>query len=86
MGGECGHCTEPIRAVPWTLLSLAASLSLFLRELLEMRYLWRTRLRLDNRKLLATLGNEPHTPLDKAVLATLVSFGCLPSRIGGSES
>lgn len=69
----------PIRAVPWTLLSLAAPLSPFLRELLEMRYLWRTPLRLDNRKLLATLGNEPHTPLDKAVIATLVSFGCLPS-------
>ena len=74
-----GNDRLPIRAVPWLLLSLGAPFSPFLRELLEMRYLWRTPLRLDNRKLLATLGHEPHTPLDEAVVATLASFGCLPS-------
>ena len=74
-----GNERLPIRSVPWPLLSLAAPFSPFLRELLEMRYLWRTPLRLDNRKLLATLGHEPHTPLDEAVTATLALFGCLPS-------
>lgn len=67
----------PIRTIPWPLLSMAAPFSGFLRELLEMRYLWRTPLRLDNRKLLATLGREPHTPLDEAVTTALLSLGCL---------
>lgn len=69
----------PIRALPWTLLNMAAPFSAFLRELSEMRYLWQVPLRLDNRKLLATLGHEPHTPLDGAVTATLVTLGCLPA-------
>ena len=74
-----GDARLPMRKLPWTLLGLAAPFSPFLRELSEMRYLWRTPLRLDNRKLLATLGQEPHTPLDAAVAATLVALGCLPS-------
>ncbi|MDA3876076.1 MAG: NmrA family NAD(P)-binding protein [Halothiobacillus sp.] len=68
----------PIKAFPWPLLYLAAPFSTFARELIEMRYLWNAPLRLDNRKLLAVLGNEPHTPLDDAMAATLASFKCLP--------
>ena len=41
------------------------------REIYKMRYLWRSPIRLDNRKLTAFLGEEPHTPLDQAVRATL---------------
>jgi nucleoside-diphosphate-sugar epimerase len=48
-----------------------------MRELLEMRYLWRQPLRLSNARLAAVLGREPHTPLDEAVEATLVGLGCL---------
>ena len=47
----------------------------------EMRYLWQTPLRLDNQRLLATLGHEPHTPLEQAVEATLVGLGCLPTCV-----
>jgi len=43
-----------------------------------MRYLWRSPVRLDNSKLVRTLGREPHTPLDEALRATLVGQGCLP--------
>lgn len=68
-----------VRAFPWPLLQLASPFVTTLRELLEMRYLWRTPVRLDNRRLLATLGHEPHTPLDVAVLATLQGLGCLPA-------
>jgi hypothetical protein len=50
---------------------IAAPFNGFMRELAEMRYLWRTPLRLDNAKLCATLGAEPHTPLDEAVRRTL---------------
>ena len=34
--------------------------------------------RLDNRRLLAALGEEPRTPLDRAVRETLTGLGCLP--------
>jgi hypothetical protein len=40
-----------------------------------MRYLWRHPVRLDNRRLVAFLGEEPHTPLREAVRTTLVGLG-----------
>jgi nucleoside-diphosphate-sugar epimerase len=48
-----------------------------LRELLEMRYLWRQPVRMSNARLLAVLEREPHTPLEEAVEATLAGLGCL---------
>ena len=45
--------------------------------MLEMRYLWEKEVRLDNSKLVGTLGSEPHTPLDVALRATLIGQGCL---------
>jgi hypothetical protein len=42
-----------------------------MRELYKMRYLWRTSIELDNSKLSAFLGEEPHTPLIDAVKTTL---------------
>ena len=67
------------RRFPWWLVRLAAPFVLTMRELLEMRYLWREQLRMDNRRLLAILGREPHTPLDEAVETTLAGLGCLPA-------
>lgn len=67
-----------IRPFPWWLVRLAAPFVVTLRELLGMRYLWQHAVRLDNRRLVQTLGHEPHTPLDEAVEATLVGLGCLP--------
>lgn len=67
----------PIRRIPWPLLKLASPFSGFARELVEMRYLWQVAIRLDNRKLVATLGAEPHTPLDVAVRQSLVAMGSL---------
>jgi nucleoside-diphosphate-sugar epimerase len=68
----------PQRPFPWPLLTLAAPFVTFIREMQEMRYLWREPLRLDNAKLVRTLGEEPHTPLDQAVARTLEGMGCLP--------
>ena len=65
------------RAFPWWLVRLASPSVPTLRELLEMRYLWRQALRLDNTRLKAMLGSEPHTPLDDAVEATLAGLGCI---------
>lgn len=66
-----------MRAFPWWLVHLAAPFAPTLRELLEMRYLWRQPLRLDNTRLKAFLGDEPHTPLEQAVEATLTGLGCI---------
>jgi nucleoside-diphosphate-sugar epimerase len=65
------------RRFPWWLIRLASPFVTTFRELLEMRYLWRRPVRLNNARLVAVLGREPHTPLDEAVEATLVGLGCL---------
>lgn len=69
--------TPRVGAFPWWLLKLVAPFVVTFRELQEMRYLWQTPLLLDNCRLLQALGNEPHTPLDEAVEATLVGMGNL---------
>ena len=72
-----GKPRAPILPFPAALLYLAAPFSTLFREMIEMRYLWRVPLRLDNRKLEALIGPEPHTPLDDAVRASLEGLGCL---------
>jgi len=67
----------PIRRFPWPVLYLAAPVVTLFREMLEMRYLWREPLQLGNAKLVAALGEEPHTPLDVAVRRSLEGLGCL---------
>ena len=69
----------PVRRFPWSLLMLASPFVTLFREMHEMRYLWREAIRMDNAKLIAVLGDEPHTPLDQAVAATLSGLGCLPA-------
>lgn len=70
---------EPrLRAFPWWLVSLASPFAATLRELLEMRYLWQTPVRMCNDRLVEVLGREPLTPLDNAIEATLQGLGCLP--------
>jgi nucleoside-diphosphate-sugar epimerase len=61
-----------ITAFPWWFLSLASPFVTTFREMREMRYLWRTPVRMDNARLTAVLGREPHTPLDEAVETTLL--------------
>lgn len=63
--------------LPWWALRLAAPFNETLRELMEMRYLWQKPVRMDNGRLVQTLGAEPHTPLDTAIRATLSAMGCL---------
>ncbi|MCB8882492.1 SDR family NAD(P)-dependent oxidoreductase [Acidisoma cellulosilytica] len=64
----------PVRAFPWALVYVAAPFNTTMRELLEMRYLWREEITLDNTRLRGILGEEPHTPLDQAVTATLAGL------------
>ncbi|WGY71501.1 NAD-dependent epimerase/dehydratase family protein [Burkholderia cepacia] len=72
------HGMRPVlRDFPWWLVWAAAPFVTTLRELLEMRYLWRDPIRMDNARVTAVLGREPVTPLDTAVEATLAGLGCL---------
>tara|TARA_R110002020_G_scaffold35195_6_gene106327 strand:+ start:2914 stop:3957 length:1044 start_codon:yes stop_codon:yes gene_type:complete len=72
-----GKAHLPVKRFPWWMLSLGRPFVPVFRELIEMRYLWRTALRLRNDRLVAFLGAEPRTPLDQAVRETLTSLGCL---------
>jgi nucleoside-diphosphate-sugar epimerase len=72
-----GVPNAPIRRFPWFAIYLLAPFSETFREMLEMRYLWSRSLLLDNRKLVAFLGSEPHTPLQEALRSTLAGLGCV---------
>ena len=81
------HCgKEPaVGAFPWWLVRLLSPFVTTFREMLEMRYLWRVPGRMDNARLKAVLGHEPHTPIDEAIEVTLAGLGCLPSARGGQN-
>ena len=68
----------PTKRFFWWLIRLGSPVVPLFREMAEMRYLWRTPIRLDGALLAETLGSEPRTPLDAAVRSTLVSLGCIP--------
>jgi nucleoside-diphosphate-sugar epimerase len=84
--------TEPrVTPFPWWLLTAASPFVRLFREMREMRYLWREPLRMDNSRLLAVLGREPHTELERAVETTLQGLGCLdlaraPRSLGAARS
>ena len=72
-----GRSQARVRKFPWALAWLMSPFVPMFREILEMRYLWREPLRLDNSRLVEFLGAEPHTPLDTAVRNTLVGIGSI---------
>jgi nucleoside-diphosphate-sugar epimerase len=73
---------EPrMTAFPWWMMRLASPFVATLREMQELRYLWRTEVRLDNHKLIEFLGHEPHTPLDEAMDLTLEGLGCVSDAV-----
>ena len=74
-----GHKVKT-RSFPWWVLPLAAPFVPLMKELREMRYLWNVPLQMRNDKLVAVLGEEPHTPIDEAMKASLMGIGCLPAR------
>lgn len=75
--GRRGGAIPRLQAFPWWPVRLLSPFVTTFRELLEMRYLWQREVRMTNRALLEVLGNEPHTPLDTAIRATLEAIGCL---------
>ncbi|HVU02505.1 MAG TPA: NAD-dependent epimerase/dehydratase family protein [Polyangiaceae bacterium] len=77
-----------IRKFPWFLIVLLSPFVETFREMLEMRYLWSTPVRLGNDKLVSFLREktgeaEPHTEITVALRETLEGLGCLPRRPDG---
>jgi nucleoside-diphosphate-sugar epimerase len=72
-----GKPNAPIRRFPWFFIYALAPFVETFREMLEMRYLWKKPVKLDNAKLVAFLGEEPHTPTDRMLRETLTGLGCL---------
>lgn len=66
----------PVRRFPWRLMRLLAQLGGFSREVAEIESYWRHPVGLDNTRLVAWLGQEPRTPLDRAVAMTLAGLVC----------
>jgi nucleoside-diphosphate-sugar epimerase len=66
-----GRPRLPSIPFPWAMVHAMAPFDETMREMLEMRYLWRRPIGLDNAKLVAFLGEEPSTPLVTAIRATL---------------
>jgi nucleoside-diphosphate-sugar epimerase len=68
---ELGRPDLQVKSFPWFTVYLAAPFVPFLRETIEMLWLWKHPLRLDNAKLTRLIGEEPHTPLEQAIATTL---------------
>jgi nucleoside-diphosphate-sugar epimerase len=66
-----------VHGLPWFAVYAGAPFNETFREMLEMRYLWKTPVLLDNSKLVARLGAEPNTPLAEALRAALDGMGAL---------
>lgn len=68
----------PVKTFPWLALSAIGPFNETFRELVEMRYLWRETVLMENARLVKLLGREPHTPIEQALETTLRAMGCLP--------
>ncbi|MBX3481047.1 MAG: NAD(P)H-binding protein [Caulobacter sp.] len=66
-----------VSGLPWSLLPLMAPFNETMRELIEMKGFWRAPAALDNARLVHFLGEEPHTPLNRAVRDSMAALGCL---------
>ncbi|MEJ8476341.1 NAD(P)H-binding protein [Roseibium algae] len=75
-----GRSDLPIRSFPWWAIKLLSPIVPFCREVSEISGFWKNGMCLDNTKLVATLGAEPHTPVAQALRDTIEGLGCLPGR------
>jgi nucleoside-diphosphate-sugar epimerase len=67
-----------VSRLPWFAIRGLAPFNETFREMLEMRYLWERPVLLDNSRLVARLGGEPHTPIEDALRVALMGLGALP--------
>jgi len=67
-------------SLSWTLMRAIGLFVPTVAALCEMRYLWRTPYTLANARLVALIGEEPHTPFPQALRAALDELGMLAPR------
>jgi nucleoside-diphosphate-sugar epimerase len=67
-----------VTPLPWFAVRVMGAFNETFREMLEMHYLWEEPVLLDNAKLVARMGAEPHTPLAQALRAALAGMDALP--------
>ena len=70
---------------PWPLIRIGGLFNPVWAALPEMRYIWQRPHRLVNRKLVALIGSEPHTPLPLAVQATLVDLALIRQSLPSAD-
>jgi nucleoside-diphosphate-sugar epimerase len=74
------------KRLPWAIIRLGAWVVPTWAALAEMRYLWDTPHALDNRTLVALIGAEPHTPLDRAARDALSALGFATAAQSASDA
>lgn len=72
-----GKARLPEWQFPWWAMRLLAPFGGFPAAVVEIERYWRHPVRLDNRRLVELLGEEPRTPLPEAMRATLREMGSL---------
>lgn len=74
--------TRPLKAggLPWPLIRLLSPFKAEWAALVAMRYLWQVPHALDNSRLRALIGDEPHTPFPTAVGQALTGLGLLATH------
>ncbi|RYF38559.1 MAG: hypothetical protein EOO25_16890 [Comamonadaceae bacterium] len=66
--------------LPWPLIRALGLVMPTWASLVQTRYVWNTPHTLDNSRLEALIGAEPHTPLEQAARQALAGLG----RAGGA--
>lgn len=74
-----GHPNLKLRSTPWSLLRMLAFFNPVVRALLELRYLFDEAVMLDDTKLQRLLPGFEHTPINRAIGATLRSYSVAKS-------
>ena len=70
-----------VGGMPWPLIRALGTVMPTLGALAALRYLWNRPHRLDNRRLRALIGDEPHTPWPLALQRTLQGLDLLPAAV-----
>lgn len=78
--------TLRVSGLPWPLIRALGTLMPTWGALAALRYLWTQPHRLDNRRLQALVGAEPHTPWPQSLHRTLHGLRLLPSAVAPSLS
>ncbi|MDB5874225.1 MAG: NAD-dependent epimerase/dehydratase [Ramlibacter sp.] len=69
-----------VSSLSWPLMRALGLVMPTMRAVCEMRYLWRTPYALANDRLVALIGEEPHTPFAQAVRASVARLGAPAAR------